>query len=409
MEPIERGLSGIQDLRALQERHPLDNQTRFGRDDESRAGMKFDPGRSRKSGGAGTSPPRPDACRFPHTLQFVVKRFGHHSRSSGYDHVRDFLPEGRTVRPFASSVLRRLCGSIYFRLMRGRIGSTYYGFESCQVDLKTYLDSIVRRNAVYHVLYADELWGLLRARRGIRVFATFHQPAAMLARIWSNRAVFDRLTGIICVARAQLRFFEETATRSAVHFVPHGVDLTAFAAPAERRFRNQGPWRCLVVGNWLRDFETLHRVADALHFEHENQVHFTVLALREHAAAVRLCANVEIKSGLSEGELRQAYGETDLLVLPLKDSTANNALLEGMACGTPTVVTDVGGVRDYADESCSVLVPPADPQRLCEAIQGTLGNISLRKRLSQSARLQAAKYDWRRIADRLRAIYCATP
>lgn len=44
------------------------------------------------------------------------------------------------------------------------------------------------------------------------------------------------------------------------------------------------------------------------------------------------------------------YQESDLLVV-LLDSTANNSLLEAMACGMPMVTTDLQGVRDYVARS----------------------------------------------------------
>jgi glycosyltransferase involved in cell wall biosynthesis len=33
----------------------------------------------------------------------------------------------------------------------------------------------------------------------------------------------------------------------------------------------------------------------------------------------------------------------------LKDCTANNSLLEGLACGVPAVTTDLPGIRDYTN------------------------------------------------------------
>jgi len=54
--------------------------------------------------------------------------------------------------------------------------------------------------------------------------------------------------------------------------------------------------------------------------------------------------------------------------MPLTDAVANTTLLEALACGLPTAVTDVGAVRDYVDDYSAYLVPPADPDAMLEAI-----------------------------------------
>ena len=62
------------------------------------------------------------------------------------------------------------------------------------------------------------------------------------------------------------------------------------------------------------------------------------------------------------------------LVLPLLDATANNVVVEALACGLPVVTTDLPNAGDYLNERCSMVVPPKNPQKLAETI------LSLEKR-----------------------------
>ena len=54
------------------------------------------------------------------------------------------------------------------------------------------------------------------------------------------------------------------------------------------------------------------------------------------------------------------YQGADLLLLPLIDATANNTLLEGLACGLPVLASDLTGVRDYAPDSHTLYASSAD-------------------------------------------------
>ncbi len=50
---------------------------------------------------------------------------------------------------------------------------------------------------------------------------------------------------------------------------------------------------------------------------------------------------------LTDDELRNLICSCYLTLVPMNDSGANTAIVESLACGTPVVTTDVGGIRDY--------------------------------------------------------------
>jgi glycosyltransferase involved in cell wall biosynthesis len=81
--------------------------------------------------------------------------------------------------------------------------------------------------------------------------------------------------------------------------------------------------------------------------------------------------------------------------------------LEAMACGTPVIGSDVGGIRySIADGKTGYLVPPNDPQALSDKIQKLLGNSNLLNTMKENAiRRVNLLFTWERVADAVIALY----
>jgi glycosyltransferase involved in cell wall biosynthesis len=77
-----------------------------------------------------------------------------------------------------------------------------------------------------------------------------------------------------------------------------------------------------------------------------------------------------------------------LYVHPSLSEGSSNAVMEAMAAGLPIVASDVGGTRELLDEA-GVIVPPADADRLRDAIARLLDAPSERERLGGAARRRA--------------------
>ncbi len=56
-------------------------------------------------------------------------------------------------------------------------------------------------------------------------------------------------------------------------------------------------------------------------------------------------------------DLADIYADLELNILVSKNEGTPVTLIEGLACGIPILTTDVGGIRDFADEACGRIVP----------------------------------------------------
>src|SRR5207302_1249221 len=131
----------------------------------------------------------------------------------------------------------------------------------------------------------------------------------------------------------------------------------SFYAPG-RNGKGQGGVTCLFVGSWLRDVDTMAEVVRAL--APRREIAFQLVSTDERLTRLANLPGVTLRSGLTDEELLDAYRAADLLALPLLDSTANNTLLEALACGLPIVTSAVGGVSDYVDHRCAEVVGVGD-------------------------------------------------
>jgi glycosyltransferase involved in cell wall biosynthesis len=82
------------------------------------------------------------------------------------------------------------------------------------------------------------------------------------------------------------------------------------------------------------------------------------------------------------------------------------ALFEAMAAGRPVVSTAVDGCREVLDDGVSgLLVPPADPEALADALERVATDGDLRVRLGQRALEESRQYDVQACVEQMQSLY----
>lgn len=350
-------------------------------------------------------------------VNYIAERWGHHSDHSSYDQLIRYVAEQRPVRVLDGIWPSWMPGRVPVLLAR-RSGVRHYTYTSFHKEWSAIRNMAPRaargRRSVYHILYGENSYrylGGVSKLFGARLVATFHQPPSALGELLRTVDHLKRLDTVIVVGTNQIPFFEALLGPGRVFWVPHGVDTQVFR-PAERRHvdaqirgHDAGHKRqVLFVGQHKRDFTTLLNVIEQVHARQPG-VRFVVVTAEKFRHLFEGQGQVDLRHRVPEEELIDLYRSSDLLLQTLEDSTANNAILEGLACGLPVIATEVGGVSDYLDETCGVLLQPKDAQAVAEAILELLSDEERRCRLAVQARQRALEFDWRVVAQKMGVLY----
>lgn len=92
-------------------------------------------------------------------------------------------------------------------------------------------------------------------------------------------------------------------------------------------------------------------------------------------------------------DVKQLLGLFDLFILPSLSEGLPNAVLEAMACSNPVVATAVNGVVEVVeDRTTGLLVRPADPYQLAEAVIKILASPENLKAMGKKGRERVANH-----------------
>ena len=115
---------------------------------------------------------------------------------------------------------------------------------------------------------------------------------------------------------------------------------------------------------------------------------------------------VTFLGGRAQASLPFYYSAADAVVMPSRYESFGLAALEAMACGTPVVASDVGGLSYLVrDGETGFLVPEGNAELFAEKISLLLHNPKLRNAMGQKGIEEAQEYSWWNIGERMVELY----
>ena len=199
------------------------------------------------------------------------------------------------------------------------------------------------------------------------------------------------------------------AAQSRVAVIPCGVNMDLFkpmdAELARRMLKLKSKKHILFVGRF-EHVKGLHQLIKAMSLITGTvDAELIVIGGDEHSSNERLqmhalCRDLNIensvlfKGSIDQRKLPAYYSAADVCVIPSYYESFGMVALESLACGTPIVAADVGGMRQIiTSETMGYIAPTNDPLLLAEYIIRTL---TQQKRAESQIlrRAAAAEFSW---------------
>jgi D-inositol-3-phosphate glycosyltransferase len=271
-----------------------------------------------------------------------------------------------------------------------------------------------------------------RMKNRIALSQDQHEPELRIQVEHAVMQTADRLIAATPAERTQLMWLYG-ADMHKIAVIPPGVDLQHFCPMPRAEARRmigmpEGNSLLLFVGRIepLKGIDTLLCAIAVLKQEISDRAQCVCLAViggepdgegQADAEMARLEALretlgvddlVTFIGAKSQDTLQYYYSAAEMVIMPSYYESFGMVALEAMACGTPVVASEVGGLAYLIQDGVTGFhVPDRDPQELAGRIRLLLGNPDLRMEMSNSAVKYAQQYAWPRIASQIQQLYLA--
>ncbi len=276
------------------------------------------------------------------------------------------------------------------------------------------------------------MWSLARAVPPSDVIVSTHTPTTAASLLAGRLLRRGRLVWLYQDYREMFigRPYEDWLMRHALRW--HKCALTV-SDYSRRELTTYSPGKVIVVGEGLSHPELFHPLSDESYHHASSQKTILFLGdmrprkglpdflqaanliyerLRDIKLLIVSKEDCQIESSVpfeyiyrpTRVELARLYATCDLFVSASWWESFGLPPLEAMACGAPVVLTDSGGVREYArhEENC-LMGPARDPAALAGAMWRVLNDPTLARRLAANGPPTAARFTWDRAVDRFEA------
>lgn len=343
--------------------------------------------------------------RFPVTSEtFIVREIEALDRLDRFDiELRSLFPSPdkpvhevarrwteRLIRPTTAAAFAGLAWALFTRprALASVLAAVISGYRSPSLLIRALLTvmlacahakDLTHRPGPTHIHAHFATYPALAAWVSQQLVGTSYSFTAHAHDLYVHTAMLDRKISdarfVVTISEYNRELLEPVAMgRTPIHVVHAGIDVTAYAF-RPRSIPAEGPVRALTVAS-LQEYKGHSVLLEALALGGPaiDRITLDLIGdgvlrsdLEDEVARLGLGARVRFLGSRNEVEVRAALNDADLFVLP--SIIANDgqmeglpvALMEALACGVPTVSTQLSGIPEIiVDGVTGLLAAPGD-------------------------------------------------
>lgn len=263
------------------------------------------------------------------------------------------------------------------------------------------------------VIHGQHVWILpyLAIGKGVPLVLTAHGTDLMGYDKWPSmrhyaKEAMDACAKVICISKDNEALIRSTFPEhvdkiqrmrngyNPAIFFPQQLDRAAVLGSYGVDYRGQ---RIALFAGKLTNFKGVDVLLDAAAIiaQKDPDVFIPIAGDGEERAnleaqkAALALPNVQFLGNVTQDALCRLYNIADVDLVPSRREPFGLVAVEAMACGTPVVATNEGGLPDFVNDSVGGLVPvedaPALAEKILEVLDRAVGNAAWRADIQQYA------------------------
>ncbi|MDX1584110.1 MAG: glycosyltransferase, partial [Thermoanaerobaculia bacterium] len=275
-----------------------------------------------------------------------------------------------------------------------------------------YLASMIRRSKIAHLhahfaTHPTTMAFIIASLSEVSYSFTVHAHDIFVERVLLREKIRDAAF-IRSISQFNTRFLENLYPREAtgkIEVVHVGIEPERYRREDEL-FAHTTPVRVLTIAA-MKPYKGIPFLIEACGILESQGVDFELEIIgtgpqmnqvRDSITRLGLADRVRLRGALPQDRVAERIAQADIFVLPSVIASTGQmegipvALMEAMAAGKAVISTSISGIPELIEHGTSgLLVDPANPDQLAEAMMRLIRDPELRSRLASSARIKVER------------------